>query len=197
MQRLWNLLRESREHNNMMTSEARKDVDWWRTFLRRYTNNSMMWMLNHPTADDVMASDACLQGMGATLDREFIVRTFQWPQTDQQTWKIVHLELLAIIVGLKTWSTKLRTKRFVVKCDNIAVVHIINKGSSHDPLLQKLLREFIYVCSMGEFEVIAEHIMGVSNRLPRLPLTYQSGGGVLGKIPAGGGTGLGTNTDQG
>ena len=58
---------------------------------------------------------------------------------------IVHFEILAATEGVKLWSHKLKGKKFIVNCDNEAVVTVINSGRARDPLLQKYMRELAFV----------------------------------------------------
>ena len=46
----------------------------------------------------------------------------------------------------------------------MAVVEVINRGTAKDLRLQELLCAFL--CAMGQFEVVAYHLMGSQNRVP-------------------------------
>ena len=86
------------------------------------------------------ATDACLKGAGRKCGRfyfhtEFPQYVFQWDRYVH----IAHLEMLAIIIGIKVWGGILAGKRFVIACDNQVVVTIINQSRSRNSLLQKLM----------------------------------------------------------
>ena len=85
---------------------------------------------------------------------------------EQYGFNIVHLELMAIVVGLKKWGPQFSGKRFGLYCDNTAVVEVINKGTAKDLRLQQLLRIFAFLCATGQFKVVAYHLMGSQNRVP-------------------------------
>ena len=59
--------------------------------------------------------------------------------------------------------------------DNMAVVHIINKQTSKDPLLMTLLRHLIVECMRCNILFQAKHVPGIENilsdRLSRLQIS--------------------------
>ncbi len=54
----------------------------------------------------------------------------------------------------------------MVRCDNQALVTVMNSGQSNDEFLQSCLRELCYVSATHEFENWWVHILGVVNRIP-------------------------------
>ena len=80
-------------------------------------------------------------------------------------FNICVLELIAIIVALKLWSSSFRAKCIVIHCDNEAVVQVINTGRARCRVLQEGLREICYLCAVAECQVKAIHLPGVDNRL--------------------------------
>ena len=49
----------------------------------------------------------------------------------------------------------------------MAVVEVINRGTAKDLRLQQLLRIFTFLCAMGQFEVVAYHLMGIPEQSTR------------------------------
>ena len=137
--RLRNALRETGPGWHPVTREMYKDIKWWWTFLPQYNTVSIMWMEQVTTPDTLVATDACLGGLGGQCGSEYfhvgVPEEFRLQQMG-----IVHLELLTLLVALKKWKHRFRGKRFGVNCDNIAVVQVINNGTAKDLLLQKMLR---------------------------------------------------------
>ena len=121
-----------------------------------------------PTPDCLIASDACLTGLGATCGKQYLHAKFPAQYLDQTKWKIHYLEMIALLVALKTWSHEIKHIRFMVKCDNQAVVEVINNGNTKDRRLQTLLRELTYVCAINESETVATYITSSESRLPDL-----------------------------
>ena len=159
--RLRNALRATGPGKHVITVEMRKDVMWWKRFLPTYSRVSIMWM--QQTLVPILATDACLTGIGAICGNEYFHA--ELPVTLQQSGElsIAHFELLAIIVGLNKWKEKLKGTRSSVLCDNLAVVHVINLGTARDIWMQKLMRWFAYVTATGQFEIVGEHICGRDN----------------------------------
>ena len=148
-----------------ITGQMVKDLLWWRKFLPKYDNVSIMWMQEIKESDQLLQTDSCLTGMGGMSGEMYIHEQFPDWVVQNDSYKIAHLEFLAIIVCLKAWMDRFLGKRFMVKCDNIALVQIINNGSSRDMLLQQLLRELAFVAAVGEFEVVAMHVSGKNNEI--------------------------------
>ena len=166
--RMRNLLVNMKEgKHHQIDDNTKKDVNWWLWYLPQYNRVSIMWMKQCQENGDMLQTDSCLSGMGAfSLGHYTHYQYPGWLCNDDQ-FKIVHLEFLAIIVALKLWWRQLRACRFVIRCDNQAVVDIINSGYSKDQLLQDILREFVFVIATGECEVIARHIIGTQNENTR------------------------------
>ena len=61
-----------------MTDGFRADLRWWRLFLPQYNGISMMAIIQWSFPDEIVASDACLQGCGAwnNKNRQFFDKTF-------------------------------------------------------------------------------------------------------------------------
>ena len=175
--RVLNFLRDlSAGGSPVIPEEVRRDLLWFKYFLQDYNGVSVIPMMEKAPCDTFLASDACLSGFGAVCDREYCKGKF--PDHIQcQGLHISALEMLALIVAVKVWTHHFKGLRVGVKCDNEATVWVINSGRSRDPFMQACLRELCFVCAKGQFEVWAEHIPGVSNRLPDLLSRWDLGSG--------------------
>ena len=173
MARMLNCLRGIPPGDRIMLSEEfHLDVQWWLKFLPTFGGTSIMWMYHITKPDGMVASDACLNGMGAVKDTEFIKLEFP------DSWKnsnIAHLELLAVIVMCKTWSEELSGKSIVIKCDNESVCSVLNSGKARDAVLLKLMREMVFVAVNSTFEFKALHVRSKCNVLPDLLSRWQEG----------------------
>ena len=150
-----------------ISDEFRKDLLWWSHFLPGYNGVSMMPQEDWSYPDEVVASDACLEGCGAWHcgTQEFFHLQFPGFVREKQLC-INSLETLTVVVAAKLWGKNWRGKRIVIHCDNAASVSIINTGRSHSTFLQSCLRELEFVAAKYEFEIRANHIRGVDNRIP-------------------------------
>lgn len=75
------------------------------------------------------------------------------------------LEMLAILVSLKCWSPHLTGLVVRARCDNMAVVELINNYRAKDRKLQGMLRELMLVEALGDFRLTARHIPGRNNQV--------------------------------
>ena len=175
--RVLNFLRDlSGGGSPVIPDEVRRDLLWFKFFLQDYNGVSVIPRMEKAPCDTLLASDSCLVGYGAVCEKEFCKGKF--PDHIQALGlHISALEMLALIVAVKVWTDKFRGLRVGLKCDNEATVLVINSGKSRDPFMQACLRELCFVCAKGQFEVWAEHIPGVSNRLPDLLSRWYLGSG--------------------
>ena len=94
-----------------ISDEFRQDVLWWLKYLPSFDGTGILWMLHIKEPDHVAASDACLKAMGAMCGEEYIKMDF--PE-DWQGRNIAYLELLAVIVMCKVWTSKFHSKSVLI-----------------------------------------------------------------------------------
>ena len=80
----------------------------------------MAWLQNTVHMDLQFATDACLDACGGVMRREFFKIRFP-PEIRALTSNIAHLEMLALIAGLKVWKEDLHGKYIKVQVDNESV----------------------------------------------------------------------------
>jgi len=164
--RMLNFLRAMpKRGKSRISGEFLNDVRWWNRYLPNFNGVSLISGARWSKPDEVIASDACLVGCGATCGREYFHKEFPLSVINQSL-HINALELLALIVAVSVWAPTLRGKRITVLCDNSATVWVINTGRTRDVIMQVLLRELCYLCAVNKFEIFAKHIPGESNRIP-------------------------------
>ena len=73
--------------------------------------------------------DACLTGIGACFQDAVYAYKFT---SVPQTFSIVHLEMINILVALRLWGHCWKSKKIIIKCDNQAVVSVLNTGKAKD-----------------------------------------------------------------
>ena len=152
---------------NLVTQEMLKDIRWWEVFLPVYKGTSIMWMEQINEADALIATDACMTGLGAVGCKQYFSVEVQ-QEWLTQGYTIAHLEMMAVLVALRVWKKQLHGCRFVINCDNQNVVNAIVNGFTRDMKMAVLLREFAFTCATGEFEVVPRYIRSQDNRLPDL-----------------------------
>ena len=77
------------------------------------------------------------------------------------TWR----ELYALVRAIATWGDKLCNKRIIMNCDNIAVMYVVNSGSSNDVNIMNLVRSLFYITAHSNLEIRVRHISGSCNIL--------------------------------
>ena len=168
MLRLRDQLPDSKGRRNQLTSDMIQDIRWWETFMSFYNGTSIMWMEQMTTADALVATDACLTGIGATGPGAYFAARIPERWRNKPDLNIAHYEMLAVIVAMKVWKRQLQGIRFVINCDNQVVVSVIQSGLTRDKCMAQLLRELTFICATGEFELVPRYIRSRDNRLPDL-----------------------------
>ena len=56
---------------------------------------------------------------------------------------IVHLEMINILVAIRTWATLWQGKNIRIHCDNPAVVSVLTTGKTRDVLLAAIARNIL------------------------------------------------------
>jgi len=164
--RMLNFLREMpKKGKSNLPKEFRADIQWWNRYLPNFNGVSVISTEKWSRPDEVIASDACLKGCGATCGTEYFHEVFP-EHVISKDLHINALELMALVVAVTVWSDQLRGKRVIVLCDNTATVWVINTGKTRDRAMQGLLRELCYVTATYGFELFAQHIPGDDNRIP-------------------------------
>ena len=74
-------------------------------------------------------------------------------------------ELTPIIIAAVVWGKTWKGKNIRARCDNTAVVTIINSCYSKDPTLMQMLRCLFFIEAYYQFTLSATHLPGMSNDL--------------------------------
>ena len=155
--RLLNWLKEIPE-------ELKKDLRWRYVFLPRFNGVAMMDQQEWGDPDGLVASDSCLTGCGSFSEGKYFHTVFPDFILDQKL-HINCLELLAIMVTVKLWGKFKKGKKLVLYTDNQNSCRALNTGSSRNPFMQSCLRENCFLAAIGEIQIRAKEISGISNRI--------------------------------
>jgi hypothetical protein len=77
-------------------------------------------------------------------------------------------ELFAILVSCRVWGRAWSSKRVLIECDNLAIVHSVNNGTSKNHNIMSLIRDLFFVGSHFAFDIRLKHLPGVTNVGPDL-----------------------------
>ena len=98
----------------------------------------MMHSLRIHNPDIILTSDASGSwGCGAYYNTRWL--QYQWSHLTQG-YDITAKELLPIVFAAAIWGEEWEEKSILCRCDNVAVVHIVNTGTSRDPVAMGLMR---------------------------------------------------------
>ena len=72
-------------------------------------------------------------------------------------------DMVPIVIAAALWGHQWTGSRVRCYCDNMAVVCSLNRGSSRDPQLMRLLHTLFFFCAAYDFSVSAQHVAGIHN----------------------------------
>lgn len=159
-------------HHIRLSGESRKDLKMWLSFIQHFNGITMMspdiWF-NSETIR--LFSDAAkTKGYSIILENAWCANAW----ADSEDYHITVLELYPIVLAVLMWGNKLRDKNILFFCDNLAVVNILNKQTSKDPVIMTLVRKFVLKCLYHNINFHLKHIAGrknvVSDALSRLQI---------------------------
>ena len=143
-----------------LTEEFHKDLTWFITFLPRFNGITYIKktkIMNHRS----LHVDASLTGLGGIWGTE-VYATPVSPIVGQKL-KIVHLEMLNIVVALRLWAPEWAHSTVKFFCDNWAVVQVVKTGKTRDAFLGACSRNIWLLAATYDIALQIEHIMGKKN----------------------------------
>ena len=82
---------------------------------------------------------------------------------DFQGNDIVHLEMINVVVALKIWGRMWDNQRVYIRCDNLAVMEVLNSGRARDKILATSARNVWMLTALSNISLVVTHIQGVNN----------------------------------
>ena len=133
--------------------EAHSDILWWAQFITHWNGLSMMQKACCSNPDVILTSDASGSwGCGAFYADSWF--QLQWPAA-----------LLYSVIAAGIWGAQWANKFVLCRCDNEAVVHIINTGTSKDSTVMCLMRCLYFITAKFDMTLSAVHLAGSANGL--------------------------------
>ena len=117
-----------------LNAEFRADLRWWATFIGLWNGVSIISALCRRPVDAWLTSDASGSwGCGAYFHRCWF--NISWVACPSWTdVPIAVRELLPIVISCALWGHQMRNLHVQCRCDNAAVVVVINKHTSRHPM---------------------------------------------------------------
>lgn len=154
-------------HHITLSAESRRDLKAWKLFVQHFNGKNLIldqrWVST--TVLDLYTDAAGSLGYGAIFKTSWFYGVWPIPMAK---FEITFKELFPIILALEIWGSRLRNKCITLHSDNYAAVHIINKQSSKDSNVMKLVRRMVLACMQFNILIHAKHIPGKTNTLPDL-----------------------------
>ena len=143
-----------------LTADFMADIDWFITFLPHF--NGVTFFNKTPIPENnTLYLDASLTGMGTMwANRVYATPVFQIPNFDL---KIVHLEMLNIVIALRTWGRLWKHSQAHIYCDNMAVVQVVTSSKTKDKFLATCSRNIWLLSSIFDINIVIHHIQGKEN----------------------------------
>ena len=153
-----------RDHPIRLNQEFRLDLEWWHTFLSSW-NGVSFWLFPgmSPPSDAEVVSDASGSlGFGAYLSGAWF--SGSWADV-QKSQSIAYKELFPVVLAARVWGAQWPRQHILFRCDNEAVVHILNTRTSKVPVLMHLLRDLLFSAARFSFSFSAKHVPGIHNEI--------------------------------
>ena len=137
--------------------------------IQQFHFNGKAFFVHHPVQATIEL-DACLQGLGAVYANQ--VYAVPIPEYCFQ-FSIVHLERLNILVAIRVWCQYWANKRIIIKCDNQAVVSVLNSGKTQDMTLAAIAWNIMMEAAKHDIDLQVIHILGVDSKIADLLSRWQ------------------------
>ena len=164
LRRMIELAKSVRElhHRIRLNAGFRSDLKWWSSFLPIWNGSCPLSSLTMALPKMELTSDASGSwGCGAyTSDGKWF--QLQLPES----WSDIHItikELLPIVLGVAMWSSKWKGLLVSCRCDNAAVVAIVNSGRSKVERAMHLMRCLSFFLARWSVSLVCRHIPGTQN----------------------------------
>ena len=146
-----------------LNAEFRADLHWWATFIESWNGISIMSALCCRPVDAWLTSDASGSwGCGAYFRRRWF--NLSWEACPAWTGSHIAVkELLPIVISCAIWGQQMSFLHIRCRCDNAAVVSMLNKHTSQHPVAMHLLRCLFFICAKFSISLTAEHLSGRLN----------------------------------
>ena len=115
----------------------------------------------HIPESQALYLDACLSGMGAIWHNR--VYSTPVPAIPGFDLKILHLEMMNIIVALRLWGRLWQHSQVKIFCDNEAVVQVVASSRTKDPFWGACIRNLWLIIAVFDISFQIEHIRGRHN----------------------------------
>ena len=90
-----------------------------------------------------------------------------------QNFSTENFEMLTILVAIRVWYQYWSNRQIIIKCDNQAVVSVLNSGKIQDMTLVAITRNITMEAAKYDIDLQVIHILGVDNKIADLLSRWQ------------------------
>jgi hypothetical protein len=151
-------------HRIRITKKVRDDLEMWLAFLTSH-NGRCLFVDQHQLSvhDIALYTDASGKiGYGAIFGKDWFQGLWKGWWTEQN---ITLLELYPIVIAVKVWGHKIQNKRLCIFTDNAALVSVLQRQTSKEPLVMCLVRDLVLMCLRNNLVLTAKHVPGEHNAI--------------------------------
>lgn len=148
-------------YKRRLNKEARADLEAWSVFIEHFNGKSLF--LSDIWRDSVqlhLFTDASNVGFGGYYGNKWFADS--WP-SEFESYHINIKELFPIVLAVEFWGKDFSNQCIMFHCDNMTVVHVINKQTSKDKIMMALIRRLVVKCMQFNIMFQAQHVEGVRN----------------------------------
>ena len=112
-----------------------------------------------------LTTDACIVGAGAHFRGDWVFSSWDADFPEFAHSHINFKEVLAAYLAITRWCTHWQNHHIIIFTDNQAAMCILNKGSTRNPAIMKVLRHIFWLSATLNFRITARYIAGKENSL--------------------------------
>ena len=149
-------------HFIRLNNEARADLAAWEIFMSGF-NGKHVLLSGDWVASDILrlyTDAASTKGFAAVFGCQWFMHT--WPPAFSDM-HINILELFPIVLAVELWGADMANQRILFLSDNEATVYVVNKMSSKDPIMMKLVRRLVVATMKHNIVFRCKHVPGKTN----------------------------------
>lgn len=164
LRRLIDLTCGVQNHDDLidLTDETKSDIETWVSFLASFNGKSVFLSQKWFSSDHItLYTDASGSlGFAAIFGSNWFVS--HWRE-NMENYQIAIKELFPIVLAIEIWGEEMKNKKVLFMSDNLAVVQVINKQTSKEVTLMKLVRRLVLATLKWNIHFRAKHIPGKYN----------------------------------
>ena len=146
----------------LLSEEVRKDILWWKTFIRKFNGSNFMTLAIPDNIDLEYAGDSSLIGGGAYFNEYYWSRLLP----SSLVGSPIHvLEFWVLLASIALWGHLWTGKNVLLYCDNDACCDVMVCGRPKDKQMVELFREYTYRVCLYKFNPVIKKISSKENKI--------------------------------